>query len=218
MSSTASADKSLWTRVKLPKFSQSNRLKGAKFSTSVKTLSPRHRRGASVLGYGATSHGSATKEESYISKKERKFFWVHGPKISLHAVPCDVPSHGDLTAQIYRAYSSYLIEFLMQILSETDAIILIIKMNLWRKTSSRSSWEIKIYLYCGQLMLVISISWMACLSISIWILWRPTKARRINAFGASMLATISRILLIFVHQEYACQQTKPYDFAIEISN
>lgn len=50
-----------------------------------------------MLGYGAISHGSATKEESYISKKERKFFQVHGPKISLHAVPCDVPSHGDLT-------------------------------------------------------------------------------------------------------------------------
>jgi hypothetical protein len=60
----------------------------------------------------------------------------------------------------------------------------------------------KNYLCCGQLMLVISISWMACLSMTMRILWRPTQARRINAFGASMLATISLTLLIFLHQEY----------------
>lgn len=76
----------------------------------------------------------------------------------------------------------------------------------------------KFYLYCGQLVLVISISWMACLSISIRILRRPTVTRSIKAFGASIRATIVLILLIFVQEEYACQQTELIDFTMEFSN
>lgn len=52
-----------------------------------------------------------------------------------------------------------------------------------------------ISLHCGQLLLVISISWMACLSISIGILRRPTEAVTYELAAASPLSLlVSRTL------------------------